>query len=197
MAGGFRKAGIIPFNPEIVISKLDIKLRTPSPKKFTFPTTEFWVSQTPHNPTKTVFQLTFVKIQINRHQNSSPTPIFKIVKQLAKGMDGIAHQITLLSAKVRNLRKANETLSKRRRAKKTRIRERKTSTVQDVQRLLQLNNADDPIQEEEGENRVGNNARLATKRRCSNCGKIGHNARTCQENEEMSNVYSSDCIGVI
>ncbi len=27
------------------------------------------------------------------------------------------------------------------------------------------------------------------KRRCSNCGKTGHNARTCQEDEEMFNLY--------
>jgi hypothetical protein len=28
---GFRVAGLVPFNPEEVISKLDIRLRTPSP----------------------------------------------------------------------------------------------------------------------------------------------------------------------
>jgi hypothetical protein len=29
--GGFRGAGLVPFNPERVISTLDVKLRTPSP----------------------------------------------------------------------------------------------------------------------------------------------------------------------
>jgi hypothetical protein len=29
--GGFRGAGLAPFNPEAVISKLDVRLRTPSP----------------------------------------------------------------------------------------------------------------------------------------------------------------------
>jgi hypothetical protein len=29
--GGFRGAGLVPFDPEAVISKLDIKLRTPTP----------------------------------------------------------------------------------------------------------------------------------------------------------------------
>ncbi|ELQ43967.1 hypothetical protein OOU_Y34scaffold00116g6 [Pyricularia oryzae Y34] len=43
-SGGFRGAGIIPHNPETVIFKLDIKIRTPSPKEPTFPTTESWVS---------------------------------------------------------------------------------------------------------------------------------------------------------
>ena len=29
--GGFRGSGLIPYNPDTVISKLDIKLRTPTP----------------------------------------------------------------------------------------------------------------------------------------------------------------------
>lgn len=31
--GGFRGASLVPFNPEIVLLKLDIKLYTPSPSK--------------------------------------------------------------------------------------------------------------------------------------------------------------------
>ncbi|KAL5895128.1 hypothetical protein ACKVWC_011542 [Pyricularia oryzae] len=196
IAGGFRGAGIIPHNPETVIFKLDVKLRTPSPKKPTFPTTESWVSQTPHNPTEAICQSTLVKTRIGRHQNSSPTPIFEAVKQLAKGLELIAHRTTLLEAENHNLRKANEALSKRRRAKKTRVREGGSSTVQEIQNLLQLKNDNGSIQEQEGENGEGNNAQHATKRRCSNCGNTGHNSRTCQEDEEMFDVYSSDCIEV-
>jgi len=31
--GGFQGAGLVPFNPQAVISKLDIKLRTPTPTR--------------------------------------------------------------------------------------------------------------------------------------------------------------------
>jgi hypothetical protein len=31
IARGFQKASFIPFNPQAIISKLDIKLRTPTP----------------------------------------------------------------------------------------------------------------------------------------------------------------------
>lgn len=155
-----------------------------------------WVSQTPHNPTEAICQSTLVKTRINGHQGSSPTPIFDAVKQLAKGMDALAHKHTLLEAEVRSLRTANETLSKRRRAKRTRVREGGSSTIQKVQNLLQLNTGDSPVQEGEDENGEGNKTRRGTKRRCGNCGKTGHNARTCQENEEISNLYTSDCIEV-
>ena len=196
MAGGFRGAGIIPHSPEMVISKLDVRLRTPSPKELDFSSTETWVSQTPHNPTEAVNQSTLVKSRINCHQGSSPTPIFNAVKQLAKGLESIAHRTTLLEAENHSLRKANEALSKRRRAQKTRIREGGSFTIQEGQNLLQSNGADGLIYEKKDENGEGSSAQPATKRRCGNCGKPGHNARTCQEDAEMSDVHISDCIEV-
>jgi hypothetical protein len=44
--GGFRGAGLVPFDPEAVISKLDVRLRTPP-----LPTVEDgpWQLQTPSN----------------------------------------------------------------------------------------------------------------------------------------------------
>ena len=48
--GGFRGAGLVPFDPQRVISTLDVKLRTPSPP---LPTNnEPWQSQTPKNLTE-------------------------------------------------------------------------------------------------------------------------------------------------
>jgi hypothetical protein len=45
--GGFRGAGLAPFNPEDVISKLDVQLRTPtSPQNFTKQLTS-WTLKTP------------------------------------------------------------------------------------------------------------------------------------------------------
>jgi hypothetical protein len=45
--GGFRGAGLAPFNPENVISKLDVQLRTPTPPaEGTVPSTP-WTARTP------------------------------------------------------------------------------------------------------------------------------------------------------
>jgi hypothetical protein len=59
-------------------------------------------------------------------QGSSPTPIFQTVAALAKGTERLAHENTLLAAEVRTL---HEALSKRRRAKKARIRQGGALTV--------------------------------------------------------------------
>lgn len=114
----FRGAGLVPFDPQTVISKLDVKLRTPTPTAPPCADADPWVSQTPHKPTEALSQTVLVKERITRHQGSSPTPIFQTVVALAKGTERLANGVTLLSAELRTLRAANEALSKRRRAKK-------------------------------------------------------------------------------
>ena len=64
--GGFRGAGLVPFNPEAVFSKLDIKLRTPTPTGPPDAINDAWVSQTPHNSIEAVSQTEFVRKKIDR-----------------------------------------------------------------------------------------------------------------------------------
>ena len=58
------------------------------------------------------------------------------VDQLAKGTTAVMHQVALLRSEVSSLRKANEVLSKRRRAKRTRVQLGGSLTVQDAHDLL-------------------------------------------------------------
>jgi hypothetical protein len=192
LAGGFRGAGLIPFNPEAVISKLDVKLRTPTPPRPLEANADSWVSQTPHNPTEALSQSELVKKRINSHQGSSPTRLFSAVKQLAKGIETIAHQNTLLMTEVHDLRKANSALAKRRRAKKTRVRQGGTLTPGTVRVIIAQNASSRQTKQEKHENPDGDEGRSGTVRRCGNCGKPGHNSRTCQVDTEMSDVYSSE-----
>jgi hypothetical protein len=130
---GFRGAGLMPFDPQAVISKLDVRLRTPTSTRPSSANADNWVSQTPRNPIDALSQTTLVKKRIARHQGSSSTPIFETVAALAKGTELLAHQLTLVTAEVHTLRAANEALSKRRRAKKPRIiRQGGALTVKDA-----------------------------------------------------------------
>jgi hypothetical protein len=88
---GFRGAGLVPFDPQVVISKLDVKLRTPTPTRPPSADANPWTSQTPRNPNDALSQTTLVKNRIARHQGSSPTPIFETVAALAKGTELLAH----------------------------------------------------------------------------------------------------------
>ena len=114
---GFRGAGLIPHNPEAIISKLDIKLRTPTPL---LPNTneELWTSQTPSNPKDALSQSKLVKDRITKRKSSSPTPILAASSSIAKGLEVLAHTVTLWEAENRTFRGGNKAVSKRRRAKK-------------------------------------------------------------------------------
>ena len=91
--GGFRGAGLVPFDPERVISTLDVKLRTPSPQ---LPINNApWQSQTPSNTLELRSQSTLVKTRIQRHADSSPTSIVKAFKKVSKGAAIIAHKLVL------------------------------------------------------------------------------------------------------
>ncbi|EAQ86209.1 hypothetical protein CHGG_07462 [Chaetomium globosum CBS 148.51] len=134
--GGFAGAGIVPFDPERVLSKLDIKLHTPTPPNSRPGTAQPWVSKTPHNPQEASSQSNLIKTHIASHQNSSPASMLAAVDQLTRGTTAVMHQVALLQSEVSSLRKANEALSKRRRAKKTRVQLGGSLTVQDAQDLL-------------------------------------------------------------
>ena len=189
--GGFRGAGLIPLDPQAVISKLDIKLRTPTPTGPPAANTDSWVSQTPHNPTEAISQSELVQARISGHQGSSPSSIFSAVRQMAKGMEEMAHTVTLLTAANHNLRKANEALSKRRRAKNTRVHRGGALTAEDARDCLAQKEVEEQLAQNTRENRGRDRERSATVRRCGNCGKPGHNARTCQFEAAMSDVYNA------
>ena len=190
IAGGFR-GGLIPFDPQAVISKLDVRLRTPTHTGSPGANADPWVSQTPHNPTEALSQSALVTTRIQGHQGGSPTSIFSAAKQMAKGLEAIAHQNTLLTAENRDLRKANEALSKRRRAKKTRVRQGGALTAEDARDILAQKEVEKQVARDIRENQDGDKERLATRRHCGNCGKPGHNARTCQVEAELTDVHGS------
>jgi len=178
--GGFRGAGLVPFDPEKVISQLDIRLKTPTPSNSRPGSAHTWVSKTPNNPTEAASQSTLIKNRIARHQNSSPTEILRAVDIFAKGTSKVMHQLALLRAENQRLRTANEALSKRRRARKQRLRQGGSLTVQDAQDLQGQRDIEVQIKEETQAG-SGRKPRSETRaRRCGNCGEVGHNARTCQ-----------------
>ncbi|EDN94080.1 hypothetical protein SS1G_09948 [Sclerotinia sclerotiorum 1980 UF-70] len=164
---GFRGAGLISFDPQSILSKLDIRIRTSIPPSTSLELTNFWISQTPHNPTEALLQSTLIKARIARHQSSSPTPIFETVQALAKGTERLAYEVTLLSVENRILRKANEALSKRRYTKKIQLRNRGVLTGQEAEDILSQQEIDNQIQRDERQN-GGNSNRESSTSRCCN-----------------------------
>ena len=118
------------------------------------------------------------------------------VDQLAKGTMAVMHEVALLRSEVSSLRKANEALSKRRRAKKTRVRLGGSLAVQDAHDLLDQKAVGGEVVQETQQDGGGTGGARTKVRRCGTCGKPGHNARTCQEAVEVADTAISDVIVV-
>ena len=102
---------MVPFDPEQVITALDVQLRTPSPA---LPiNNEPWQSQTPSNTLELGSQSTLVKARIQRHAGSSPTSLVEHFEHLAKGAAVIAHKLVLAQKEIAELKAANEAATRR------------------------------------------------------------------------------------
>jgi hypothetical protein len=146
---GFLGAGLVPFDPESLVSKLDVRLRTPTPPGSSGMDAVPWVSKTPSNPTEAHSQSTFLKKRVSEHQNSSPTSILAAVNHFAKGTKIIMHKLALVEAECAELREANKILSQRRRTKKTRLQNGKSLNFREGQDLRDLKDVATQIQQEE------------------------------------------------
>ncbi|KAL9563820.1 hypothetical protein ACKAV7_012062 [Fusarium commune] len=94
----FRGAGIIPLDPESVISKLDVQLRTPTPAEEEAGLSTTWVSKTPKTVLEAESQSEYLDRRIRRHHSSSPESILEALKSLSKGTKATMHELALLRA---------------------------------------------------------------------------------------------------
>jgi hypothetical protein len=77
---------------------------------------------------------------------------------LAKGTEILAHENTLLTAEIRTLRKANEALSKRRRAKKTRVRQGGALEVEQAGDIVAQKEAEEQVRRDKRSGEGGSKA---------------------------------------
>jgi hypothetical protein len=118
--GGFEGAGLLPFDPEAVILKLDIRLRTSSLPPSEMPR---WESQILGNLTEVESQTQHVVQGIQRHQDS---------RGLEKGVKIIALGASILEAELGRLQTANALLTKGKARKRKVLESINTLLVADV-----------------------------------------------------------------
>ena len=178
--GGFRGAGFVPHNLEVVISKLDIKLRTPTPPAIeNLP----WLSQTPSNTLELGSQSTLVKQRIQRHIDSSLLSIVVAFEKLAKGAAIIAQKLVLAQKRVSKLEAANKAATRRRSYKRKRLQREGALIVKEGEQLAALKESGVRGDRKKAKKRVRAKVGEPEQRRCGRCGEAGHNTRTCKQVE--------------
>ena len=176
--GGFKGAGLAPHDPEAVLSKVDVRLRTPTP-----PIHEElpWSAKTPADQREMASQTELIKGRVVRHQNSSPTPITDAIDQFLKGAQRMATQVLVYKADNERLRKADEALSRRKERQKKRLQRRGVLTKESGSQLIDQANIDAQITVE---SRGSQPRRVRVEkgpRRCGRCRQPGHRIQTCPE----------------
>ncbi|KAJ8107447.1 hypothetical protein OPT61_g8861 [Boeremia exigua] len=167
---GFRGAGLVPHDPQAVISKLDVVLQTPaqSPQR-----EGTWEAQTPHNAREIEAQSTLIRKRVRDRRGSSANSLDEQVAQLSKGAQQMAHKMSLMMEQMATLQQSLDKSNKRKSRKRRYIRTDKTLTVGEMRELLA---------EREGSShgdRESASKKVRKERQCGRCKGTGHNARTC------------------
>jgi hypothetical protein len=181
--GGFRGAGLVPFNPERVIMALDVWLRTPS---LPLPiNNEPWQSQTPRNTLELGSQSTLVKTRIQKHLDSSPTSMVEAFEKVSKGAAIIAYKLVLAQKEIAELQAANEAATQRRSHKRKRLQAEGILIVEDGACLTALKEFGVCSDGKKLKRRVRAEAGEPSQRQCGQCSQTRHNARTCKQAVEV------------
>jgi hypothetical protein len=174
----FRATGLVPNNPLVVLSKLNVKPRTPSPPLSAEPQ---WNPKTPTNANEIEAQSTLLRDRIQRHQGSSPTPMMEIVDQLQRGTAMLLHGQTLLAARVLQLEASNKAASERKSRKRKRIQEGGDLSKEEAEDLIAQCDVRAQIEGESRDGRARTGAVKRGKGHCRRCRETGHNSRTCKK----------------
>jgi hypothetical protein len=171
----FTATGLVPYDPERVLSKLHTQLKTPTPPSTSHAntpasTTQPWVFETPHDTAQLALQANAIRRIV-----ALPTPTNRALDQLIKGCQLAMNSAVILAEENRQLQHENKR-QKRKRAKKRAFIA--TGGILTVQEGLDRSQ-DTNIVPESGV--VPKEATVKTRapRTCSMCRSLLHTARTC------------------
>ena len=174
----FAAAGLMPYNPDQVISKLDIRLRTPTPPSSR---ESEWEPKTPSNYVQLQKQASSIKALLKHRSKSPPSPLNSAINQVLKACQITMQSAALLEKEVSELRAANETKKRKRTRSKRQIASEEGLSVLEASALIaQPEQAVlAQVSREVGPAPALSQPRTRAKTKCSVCGIQGHRMTTC------------------
>jgi DDE superfamily endonuclease len=176
----FAATGVLPYDPERVLSKLNTQLRTPTPPPTSGPGLGLgpWVPKTPHNIAELELQSKAIKDYLKRRTKSLPSLTEPALDQLVKGCEMAMNSAILLAEENRQLRAINAKQTKKRARRRTYIATGGTLTIQEGLALSEP--TVEPVIEAIGGVATDEPVvRMRAPRTCSMCKSLSHTARTC------------------
>jgi hypothetical protein len=102
---GFAATGLVPYDPNRVLSELHTEYQTPPPCP---PSNAPWVAETPHNIAELQQQTALIKSYLKRRTQSPPSPTEQALSQLVKGCEMAMSSAVLLATEAERLRMENQ-----------------------------------------------------------------------------------------
>jgi len=178
---GFTAAGLVPYDPDRVLSLLQAQLQTPSPPKQP-PQQQAWVAETPHNITELQNQTILLKQYLKRRTQSPPSPTELALNQLVKGCQVAMHSAIFLAHENERLRTENQRQKRKKAQKRSYLAKGGVLTGAEAQSLIET----ERISRTEAEARDRGEVRQRALLKCSVCQSLEHNARTCLERQKTA-----------
>jgi hypothetical protein len=174
---GFAAIGLVPFDPNRVLKKLNTRIRTPTPPLPIAP--QQWALETPQNPKGVDLQAKSIKESLQRrmYPNIPSSPTESAFQQLVKCAKLAMHTNTVLAEENRQLRAENQRQKRKRAIKRSFIRTGGVLTVQEGIELVETAE-NGPISREIN---PPTQPQPRAVRMCSLCRSTVHTARTCLE----------------
>jgi hypothetical protein len=180
ICSAFQGAGLVPLQPDVVLSRLDVQLHTPTPPALV---EALWEARTLSNVRELELeaQSTLIRERVQRHKSSSPASITEAINQLKKGNDVMMLSAKLMLDRITNLRKAIEATNKRRQHKKKQIQRSRVLTKEAGEDILAEQEAKQQVACERRQDGEQSGLSRQAMARCKRCRETGHNSRTCKK----------------
>jgi hypothetical protein len=174
----FAATGLVPYDPNRVLSKLDILLRTPIPP---LSRGSDWSPKTPSNYVQLQKQASSIKALLKERSKSLPSPLNSAINQVLKACQITIQSAAILEKEVSDLHAENEK-KKRKKTRSTRQISREQGLS--VSEALELIQAEEPVIEapiprQAGPASVPLQPRTRAPNKCSICGIQGHRITVC------------------
>ena len=172
---GFAAAGLVPYNPERVLSRLQFKLRTPTPPISETATATRQTPKTPHTMAQLAQEYTTIKGLLKRRSKSPPSPTEQALKRVIKGCQMAMHNAALLASEIKDLRAMSARQKRKRETPRLYIASGGALTAEEGQdRVKRARVADIATL-----SRVTTQASGRAPPKCSMCSSLEHTARVC------------------
>lgn len=174
----FIATGLVPYDPDRVLSLLHAQSHTPSPQ-LRPQTQSAWTAETPHDLIELENQSKLIKQYLRHRTQSPPSPTEQALDQLVKGCQIAMHNAVLLANQNKKLFTENQRQKQKQAQRRRYIAREGVLTGIKAQNLIEIGESSRTAAVEEAASRV----RQRAPPKCSLCSSLAHNARTCPERQ--------------